>query len=334
MVKRIAINGFGRIGRNFFRNAFFNDDIEIVYINDLFEPKFLAYALKYDSVYGSFKGVVEPIDKGLKINGKEIPITAEKDPLNLPHDKNDIEIVLESTGFFTARKDAKKHLEAGANKVLISAPAQDPDITVLLGCNDDKLKDEHKIVSNASCTTNGLGPLVKVLDDNFGITQGIMTTIHSYTSTQSIVDTAKSAKPIKMTRGRAAAQNIIPTSTGAAKAIGLIFPHLDGKLDGMAMRVPTVDGSIVDLKVNVSKVPLHKKDIDQKMKDASQGDLEGILQYTEDPIVSSDIIGNTHSSIYCNLWTNIIGNLVAVTGWYDNEYGYSSRLVDLIAKRL
>ncbi|MBD3340033.1 MAG: hypothetical protein GF353_13040, partial [Candidatus Lokiarchaeota archaeon] len=247
-MKRISINGFGRIGRNFFRAAWGNPDLEIVSINDLFEPKFLAYVLKYDTVFGRFKGTVEAKEKSLVIDGKEIPVTAERDPANLPHGANNIDIALESTGFFTGREGASKHLTAGAKRVLISAPATDPDITVVLGCNDEKLTDEHKIISNASCTTNCLGPVVKVLRDNFGIEQGIMTTIHSYTGDQKPVDTARAGAPIKMTRGRACAANMVPTSTGAAAAIGLVFPELNGKLDGIAMRVPTPDGSVVDLK--------------------------------------------------------------------------------------
>jgi len=333
MPKRVAINGFGRIGRNFFRTVWNNPEIEVVYINDLFEPKYLAYALKYDSVYGSFKGTVEAEENALVVDGKTIPCTRERDPANLPHSKNDIYVAVESTGFFTDRNGASKHLEAGAQKVLISAPATDPDITIVMGCNDDKLKPEHKIISNASCTTNCLGPLVKVLHESFTIQNGIMTTIHSYTSTQAPVDTVKSGSPIKMTRGRACAVNIIPTSTGAAKAIGEVFPELDGKLDGMAMRVPTVDGSVVDLKVNLEVAPT-AEEINQKMKEYAEGELKGILQYNPDPIVSKDIIGNPHSSIFCPLWTIVINNHASVISWYDNEIGFSNRMPDLIIKRL
>lgn len=335
MAKRIAINGFGRIGRNFFRAVHerYWNDIDVVSINDLFEPKYLAYVLRYDTVFGKFKGTVEAKEKSLVIDGKEIPVTAERDPANLPHGSNDIEIALESTGFFTKREGATKHLEAGAKRVLISAPAVNPDITVVLGCNDDKLTDEHKIISNASCTTNCLGPVVKVLHDNFKITSGIMTTIHSYTGDQRTVDTARAGDPVKMIRGRAAAANIIPTSTGAAKAIGLVFPELNGKLDGIAMRVPTPDGSVVDLKCNL-ETAASADEINAKMKEASMGSLKGILEYTDDPIVSSDIVGNPASSIFCSLWTKAIGNLAGAVSWYDNEWGYSNRLADLIVKKL
>ena len=333
MVKRVAINGFGRIGRNFFRAAHGNSGLEIVSINDLFEPKYLAYVLKYDTVFGAFKGTVEAKEKSLVIDGKEIPVTAQRDPANLPHGSNNIDVVVESTGFFTARDGAAKHLSAGAKRVLISAPASNPDITVVLGCNDEKLTDEHKIISNASCTTNCLGPVVKVLNENFGIKQGIMTTIHSYTGDQVTVDTARAGPPIKMTRGRAAAANIIPTSTGAAAAIGEVFPQLNGKLDGIAMRVPTPDGSVVDLKVSLEQSP-SADEVNAKMKEAAQGSLKGILDYIEDPIVSSDIVGNAHSSIFSPMFTKVIGNLAGVVSWYDNEWGYSNRLVDLIVKKL
>jgi len=335
MAKRIAINGFGRIGRNFFRavhDRYWND-IDVVSINDLFEPKYLAYVLRYDTVFGRFKGTVEAREKSLVIDGKEIPVTAERDPANLPHANNDIHVAVECTGFFTKREGATKHLEAGAKRVLISAPAVNPDITVVLGCNDDKLTNDHKIISNASCTTNCLGPVVKVLNESFGIKNGIMTTIHSYTGDQITVDSARAGDPVKMIRGRAAAANIIPTSTGAAKAIGLVFPELNGKLDGIAMRVPTPDGSVVDLKCNLETVA-SAADINAKMKEASMGSLKGILEYTDDPIVSSDIVGNPASSIFCSLWTNAIGNLAGVVSWYDNEWGYSNRLADLIVKKL
>lgn len=335
MAKRVMINGFGRIGRNFFRSVMANwkDDIEIVYINDLFEPKYLAYVLKYDSVFGRYPGTVEAREKSLVIDGKEIQITAERDPANLPHVSNNIEIAIESTGFFIKRDGAKKHLDAGAKKVLISAPATDPDFTVVLGCNDDKLTDEHKIISNASCTTNCLGPVVKVLNDSYGIERGIMTTIHSMTGNQKPVDTATAGDPIKMTRGRAAAHNIVPTSTGAAKAIGLVFPELNGKLDGIAMRTPTLDGSVVDGKF-VLKKDVTASEVNAKMKEFAEGPLKGILEYTEDPIVSSDIVGNPASSIVSSIFTNCIGNLCSVLSWYDNEWGYSNRLAELIVKKL
>jgi glyceraldehyde 3-phosphate dehydrogenase len=333
MAKKVMINGFGRIGRNFFRTVWKNPEIEVLYINDLFHPKYLAYVLKYDSVYGRFDADVEYEEDALIIDGKRIPCTRERDPANLPHSEHDVYVVVESTGFFTDREGASKHLEAGAEKVLISAPAKNPDITIVMGCNDEKLKDEHKIISNASCTTNCLGPIVKVLNESFGIVDGLMTTIHSYTSTQVPVDTVKAGDPIKMTRGRACAANIIPTSTGAAKAIGEVFPELDGKLDGMAMRVPTVDGSVVDLKVNVEITPT-VDDVNQKMKEYAEGELKGILAYNPDPIVSKDIIGNPHSSIFCPIWTTVINKHVSVVSWYDNEIGFSNRMPDMIIQKL
>ena len=334
MGKKVAINGFGRIGRLFFRCVVENHpEIDIVSINDLFEPKYLAYFLKYDSVFGKFKKTVEFTDNSLVIDGKNIPVTAERDPANLPHTKYNVDVAVESTGFFVDREGASKHLEAGAKRVLISAPAKSPDITVVLGCNDEKIKDEHKIISMASCTTNCLGPIVKVLDENYKITQGVMTTVHSYTGNQNPVDTGRAGDPVKMIRGRACAVNIIPTSTGAAKAIGDVYPHLKGKLDGFAMRVPTVNGSVVDLKINVEKIPT-VEDINKKMKAAAEGSLKGILSYTDDPIVSTDIIGDPNSSVFSSMWTKVVGNLITVVSWYDNEWGYSNRLADLIIKRL
>ncbi len=335
MVKRVAINGFGRIGRNFFRalTEKYPNEIEVVTINDLFEPKYLAYSLKYDSVFGRFKGTVEAGSNSLIVNGKTIPITAERDPANLPHGSNNIDVAVESTGFFVNRDGASKHLQAGAKRVLISAPAVDPDITVVIGCNDDKITADHKIISNASCTTNCLAPVVKVLNDSFNIQNGIMTTIHSYTGDQRTVDTARSGDPVKMIRGRGAAANILPTSTGAAKAIGSVFPELQGKLDGIAMRVPTPDGSVVDLKVNVAQAA-SANEVNAKMKAAADGPLKGILEYTDDPIVSTDIVGNPASSIFSSLWTKSIGNLISVISWYDNEWGYSNRMADLIVQKL
>ncbi len=333
MAKNIMINGFGRIGRNFFRAAYDNPDIDIKYVNDLFDPKYLAYSLKYDTVFGRFPGKIGYKEGALIVNGKELPVTAERDPANLPHTKYGVDIALESTGFFTNRDGAAKHLQAGAKKVLISAPATNPDITVVLGCNEDKLRDDHQIISNASCTTNCLGPVVKVLNDSFGIENGIMTTIHSYTNDQSTVDTARRADPIKMTRGRAAGANSVPTSTGAAKAIGLVFPELNGKLDGIAIRVPTPDGSVIDVKFNLKRAA-SIDEINSAMKQAAEGSLKGILEYTDDPIVSSDVVGNPASSIFCGVFTNAIGNLCSVLAWYDNEWGYSNRLADLIVKKL
>jgi len=333
MAKRVAINGFGRIGRLFFRAAWGNPDIEIDSINDLFEPKYLAYTLKYDTVFGRFKGKVENTDKSLIIDGKEIPITAERDPSNLPHSSNNIDVAVESTGRFVDRDGASKHLTAGAKRVLISAPATNPDITVVLGCNDDKITDDHKIISNASCTTNCLAPVVKVLQENFKIKHGLMTTIHSYTNDQSNVDIARAGAPEKMIRGRAAAQNIIPTSTGAAKAIGLVFPELQGKLDGIAIRVPTVDGSVVDLKAIVEN-KCTVDDINAKMKDAANNSLKGILAYSDDPIVSSDIIGDSHSSVFSSIWTKVIDDQISILSYYDNEWGFSNRMAELIVKKL
>ena len=335
MAKRIAINGFGRIGRNFFRALWekYPNDIDVVSINDLFEPKYLAYVLKYDSIFGKFPGTVDARENSLIVNGKEIPITAERDPANLPHGSKNVDVAVECTGFFTKREGAAKHLEAGAKRVLISAPAVNPDFTVVIGCNDDKLTDEHKIISNASCTTNCLGPVVKVLHDNFTINNGIMTTIHSYTGDQRTVDTARAGDPVKMIRGRGAAANILPTSTGAAKAIGVVFPELNGKLDGIAMRVPTPDGSVVDLKCNVGR-STSAAEINDKMKEAANSYLTGILEYTDDAIVSSDVIGDPASSIFSGLWTKVIGSMASVVSWYDNEWGYSNRLADLIVQKL
>lgn len=335
MAKRIAINGFGRIGRLFFRAIYDNywNDIDVISINDLFEPKYLAYALKYDSVFGKFKGKVESTDTSLIIDGKNIPITAERDPANLPHSSNDIDVAAECTGRFVNRDGASKHLTAGAKRVLISAPATDPDITVVLGCNDDKITSDHKIISNASCTTNCLAPVVKVLQENFKIKHGLMTTIHSYTNDQTTGDIARAGTPDKMIRGRAAAANMIPTSTGAARAIGLVFPELKGKLDGIAVRVPTLDGSVVDLKAVVEN-RCTAEELNSKMRDASNNSLKGILDYVEDPIVSSDIIGNSHSSIFNSLWTKVIEDQIFVLSWYDNEWGFSNRMAELIIKRL
>jgi glyceraldehyde 3-phosphate dehydrogenase len=333
MAKKVAINGFGRIGRLFFRAAWGNPGLDIVSINDLFEPKYLAYALKYDTVFGRFKGAVSSTDKALVIDGKEIPVTAERDPANLPHAANNIDVAVESTGRFVDREGASKHLTAGAKRVLISAPAVNPDITVVLGCNDDKITNDHKIISNASCTTNCLGPVVKVLHDNFKIKYGLMTTIHSYTNDQSNVDVARAGAPEKMIRGRAAAQNMIPTSTGAAKAIGEIYPDLKGKLDGIAIRVPTADGSVVDLKAIVEN-KCSAADINAKMKETANNSLKDILEYTEDPIVSSDIIGNPHSSIFSSIWTKAIEDEVFVLSYYDNEWGFSNRMAELIVKKL
>ncbi len=325
MAIRVGINGFGRIGRNAFRAAFDDPDIDIVAVNDLTDAKTLAHLLQYDSVFGVFDADVEPSDSSISVDGKEFKVTAERDPAQLPWKDLEVDIVIESTGRFTKAEDAKKHLEAGAKKVIISAPAKGEDITVVLGVNDDKLKSEHKLISNASCTTNCLAPVAKILLDNFGIERGLMTTVHAYTNDQSLLDL-----PHKdLRRARAAAVSIIPTSTGAAKAIGLVIPEIQGKMDGMALRVPVPDGSLVDLTVELSK-EVSVDDINNVMKEAAASDhWLGIFDYTEDPIVSVDIVGNPHSSIFDGLSTMVHGKMAKVLCWYDNEWGYSNRLIDL-----
>lgn len=325
MAIKVGINGFGRIGRNVFRAAFDDPDIDIVAVNDLTDAKTLAHLLQYDSIFGIFEADVEPSGNSIVIDGKEMKVTAERDPAALPWRDLGVDIVIESTGRFTKAEDAKKHLDAGAKKVIISAPAKGEDITVVLGVNDDKLKPEHKIISNASCTTNCLAPVAKVIMDNFGIERGFMTTVHAYTNDQSLLDL-----PHKdLRRARAAAMSIIPTSTGAAKAIGLVIPELQGKMDGMALRVPVPDGSLVDLTVELSK-EASVEDINNAIKEAAGQDRWlGILDYTEDPIVSIDIVGDPHSSIFDGLSTMVHGKMAKVLSWYDNEWGYSNRLVDL-----
>ncbi len=332
---RVGINGFGRIGRIVFRvMAARAQEFEIVGINDLGSPQALAMLLKYDSVQGRFPGTVEAAGDSLVVNGKKIRISAEKDPRNLPWKAEAVDVAVESTGFFTGReKDGKpgydSHLTAGARKVVLSAPAKDsPDLTCVLGVNDNQLNSEMKCISNASCTTNCLAPMVKILHENFGLEKGLMTTVHAYTNDQRVSDQLHSDPH----RSRAAALNIIPTSTGAAKAVGLVLPELNGKLTGLSLRVPVPAGSITDLVATVSKT-VTKEEINAAMKAASQGPLKGILEYTEDPIVSSDVIGNPHSCVFDSSWTTVIGgNMVKVLGWYDNEYGYSSRTADLIAR--
>lgn len=326
MAVKVGINGFGRIGRNVFRAAYDDPDIEIVAVNDLTDAKTLAHLLQYDSVFGIFDADVEPSDGSLMIEGKEVKVTAERDPAALPWGDLGVDYVIESTGRFTKAEDAKKHLDAGAKKVIISAPAKGEDITVVLGVNEDKLTPEHKIISNASCTTNCLAPVAKVLMDNFGIERGFMTTVHAYTNDQSLLDL-----PHKdLRRARAAAMSIIPTSTGAAKAIGLVIPELQGKLDGMALRVPVPDGSLVDLTVELSK-EASVDDINNAMADAAESErMLDILAYTEDPIVSIDIVGDPRSSIFDGLSTMAQGKFAKVLSWYDNEWGYSNRLVDLV----
>ncbi|MFD1416885.1 type I glyceraldehyde-3-phosphate dehydrogenase [Oceanobacillus jeddahense] len=326
MTVKVGINGFGRIGRNVFRQSLKNDQVEIVAINDLTDANMLAHLLKYDSVHGKLEEEISVNGSNLVVGGKEITVLSERDPANLGWGDLGVEIVIESTGIFTKKEDADKHIQAGAKKVIISAPANGEDLTMVLGVNDDKYDPaQHHVISNASCTTNCLAPFAKVLHDNFGIKRGLMTTIHSYTNDQSILDL-----PHKdYRRARAAAQNIIPTSTGAAKAVGLVLPELNGKLNGNAVRVPTPDGSLTDLVAELDK-DVTAEDVNNAMKEAAQGPLKGILEYTEDPIVSSDIVGNTHSSIFDSLSTIVMeDNLVKVVSWYDNEMGYSSRCVDL-----
>ncbi|KNC20431.1 glyceraldehyde-3-phosphate dehydrogenase [Arthrobacter sp. RIT-PI-e] len=327
MTTRIGINGFGRIGRNYFRAALEQGaDLEIVAVNDLTSPEALAHLLKYDSVTGRLKTSVEVEGGDLIVGGKRVKVLAERDPANLPWKDLGVDIVVESTGFFTKASDAQKHIDAGARKVLISAPASDEDFTVVLGVNDgDYDPENHHIISNASCTTNCLGPLAKVLNDSFGIQRGLMTTIHAYTADQNLQD-----GPHKdLRRARAAAINMVPTSTGAAKAIGLVLPELKGKLDGYAIRVPVPTGSATDLTVTLDReVTVEEVNAAYKAA-AAEGPMKGYLSYTEDPIVSSDIVTDPHSSIFDSGLTKVIGNQVKVVSWYDNEWGYSNRLVDL-----
>ena len=328
MATPIGINGFGRIGRLAFRAAR-GRDLDVVGINDLTDAKTLAHLLKWDSIHGPFPGSVEPADGAIIVDGKRIPISAERDPAKLPWKELGAQLVIESTGHFADRQGASKHLDAGAERVIISAPAKDPDLTVVLGVNDDEYDPaKHKIVSNASCTTNCLAPPAKVLHDNFGIESAWMTTIHAYTNDQVTLDFPHS----DLRRARAAALSMIPTSTGAARAIGLVMPELKGKLDGFAMRVPTADVSVVDLSVKLGK-NTSIEEINAKMKAAAEGPLKGILQYCDEPLVSIDFLGNPHSSILDAEKTNVMdGNFVKILAWYDNEWGYSNRVVDLALK--
>jgi glyceraldehyde 3-phosphate dehydrogenase len=322
----IAINGFGRIGRLVLRAILKRyPEMKVVATNDITDAKTLAYLFKYDSIHKIYPGEVKHTENSIMIDGKEIKIFAERDPEALPWKDLGVELVIESTGIFTTKEKASKHLKAGARKVIISAPAKDEvDATIVMGVNHQSLKQEHQIVSNASCTTNCLAPVAKVLHDKFGIANGLMTTIHSYTNDQRILDL-----PHKdLRRARAAGMSMIPTSTGAAKAIGLVIPDLNGKLDGLAVRVPTPDASLVDLTVNLEKAST-KDDINAAMQEASQTYLKGILQYSAEPIVSVDIIGNSHSSVFDSLTTSAKGNMAKVLSWYDNEWGYSVRIADL-----
>jgi glyceraldehyde 3-phosphate dehydrogenase len=327
MAIKVGINGFGRIGRLVFRRALELGGFDIVSINDLTDAPTLAHLLKYDSVHGKFKGTVEVDGPNLIVNGDLLKITAERDPANLQW--QGVDIVIESTGIFTKKEQAGKHIDNGAKKVILTVPAKDEiDATVVLGVNDHILTGKEKIISNASCTTNCLAPLVKVLNDSFGLQKGFMTTVHSYTNDQRLLDL-----PHKdLRRARSAACNIIPTTTGAARTVGKVIPELKGKLDGISLRVPTPDGSITDFVAVVNR-EVTNAEVNAAMKAAADGPMKGILEYTEDPLVSSDIIGNTHSSIFDAASTMVMGNLVKVLAWYDNEYGYSCRVVDL-AKRV
>ena len=335
MAIRVGINGFGRIGRLVFRGLMEKPDVfEVVGINDITDNRTLAMLLKYDSTYRRYPGEIQYDEENLTVDGEKIKAMAVRDPATLPWKELGAEVILESTGVFTARGGGGKpgyasHLDAGAKKVVLSAPAKDePDLTCVLGVNDDQLRPEHKCISNASCTTNCLAPVAKVLHEKFGIVKGLMTTIHSYTNDQRVQD-----MPHKdLYRARAAALNIIPTTTGAAKAVGLVIPALKGKMTGIAMRVPTSTGSVVDLTVEMAK-PVTKEAVNAAMREAAAGELKGILKYTEDPIVSSDVIGDPHSSVFAADFTQVIGGtLLKVISWYDNEWAYSCRSVDLIEK--
>ena len=324
---RVAINGFGRIGRNLFRAAKQRDlGFDFVAVNDLTDPKTLGLLLRNDSIHGRYRGTVEVTDSGLVVDGDELKVIAERDPANLPWDELGVDIVVESTGFFTKRDDAAKHLKAGAKKVIISAPAKNEDVTIVLGANEgDYDPAAHDIISNASCTTNSVVPMSKVLQEAFGIKQGLMTTIHAYTGDQNIHDAPHSDPR----RARAAAMSIVPTTTGAARAASLAMPVLEGKLDGMALRVPIPDGSITDL-VCILERDVTVDEINEAFRKAADGPLKGILEYSEEPLVSIDIVGNPHSCIFDAPSTMVSGSLVKVLGWYDNEWGYSNRLAELV----
>ena len=324
---KIGINGFGRIGRLAFRAAIERPDVEVVGINDLVEPDYMAYMLKYDSTHGPFKGTIAVEGGHLVVNGKTIRVTAEKDPANLKWNEVGAEVVIESTGLFLTQETAQKHIDAGAKKVVMSAPAKDDTPTFVMGVNHKQLKADQHIVSNASCTTNCLAPVAKVLNDKFGIEEGLMSTIHAVTATQKTVD-GPSAKDWR--GGRGAYQNIIPSSTGAAKAVGLVLPELKGKLTGMSFRVPVADVSVVDLTARL-KTPATYEEIKKAMKDASEGELKGILGYTEDEVVSEDFKGDARTSIFdAKAGIALNNNFVKVVSWYDNEWGYSNKLIDLV----
>lgn len=335
MTVKIGINGFGRIGKGFYRaskkDKEFSTNFEVTAINDLTDTKTLAHLLKYDSIFGQFPGDVQFTGDSLVVDGKEIKVLRERDPANIPWKDLGVDLVLESTGFFTDKESASKHLQAGAKKVIISAPSKDPDFTVVMGVNDSLYDPtNHNIISMASCTTNCLAPVVKILNEKFGIESGFMTTTHAYTNDQKILD-----NPHKdLRRSRAAGLSIIPTTTGACAAIGLVVPEVAGKLDGLSLRVPIPDGSVNDIVLHLES-DVTRDDINNALKNEATGRLAGILEYTEDPIVSSDILGNSHSSIVDGLSTMVVGGrgkMVKVLAWYDNEWGFSSRLVDLIKK--
>ncbi len=325
---KLAINGFGRIGRLVLRRAYQDPEIEIVGVNDITDPKTLAHLLKYDSTFGRLEAKISYSENSFSVDDKEYKVLAERDPANLPWRELGAEVVVESTGLFRSRDKAAKHLEAGANKVIISAPSKKPaaDVTVVLGVNEKVYsKDNHHVISNASCTTNCLAPVAKVLHENFKIQNGLMTTIHAYTNDQRLLDLPHS----DLRRARAAAASMIPTSTGAAKAVGLVLPDLDGKLNGLAVRVPTMDVSLVDLVVNVEK-ECSIDEVKAAFKRAADGELKGILEYLAEPLVSIDFVGNPHSAIFDAEQTYVIGNTIKTLAWYDNEYGYACRLVDLV----
>ncbi|TWG08284.1 type I glyceraldehyde-3-phosphate dehydrogenase [Saccharopolyspora dendranthemae] len=329
MTVRVGINGFGRIGRNFWRAAAASDhDIEIVAANDLGDVATMAHLLKYDTILGRLDQEVKVTGEGIEVGGKLIKILAERDPGKLPWGDLGVDVVVESTGFFTKAEDARKHVdEGGAKKVIVSAPAKGEDLTVVLGANDEKYDGTQTVISNASCTTNCLAPMVKVLNDTFGIEQGLMTTVHAYTADQNLQDGPHS----DLRRARAAGVNVVPTGTGAAKAIGLVIPELNGKLDGYAMRVPVPTGSVTDLTATVQKDATVESVNEAFKAAAAEGRFKGILKYNEDPIVSSDIVTDPHSTIFDAPLTKVIGNQVKIVGWYDNEWGYSNRLADLTA---
>jgi len=325
---RLGINGFGRIGRLVFRRCYEDPEIEIVGINDITDAKTLGHLLKYDSTFGILNANVQATDNGLIVNNKEYKVFAERDPGNLPWRDLGAEVIIESTGLFRSRDAAAKHLDACARKVIISAPSKKPpaDVTIVLGVNEKQYsKENHHVISNASCTTNCLAPVAKVLHDNFKIQNGLMTTIHSYTNDQRLLDSPHN----DLRRARAAATSMIPTSTGAAKAVGLVLPELEGKLNGLAVRVPTIDVSLVDLVVNVEK-DCTVEEINNAIKNASENEMKGIIEYCNQPLVSVDFIGNTHSAIFDAAQTFVIGKTVKTLAWYDNEYGYACRLVDLV----